>query len=335
MKLPGRAARPVRASLTLAGILTAVLTGSLLVSGCGEDGLDPRTDNPFAARALLVDTGSRTAQAAAAAQQAGDTRAAEVFGRLAEVPQAIWLTPERTPPGQVGEYVEGVVRAADDADRLPVLVVYGIPDRDCSGGYSAGGLDPSAYLAWVQEVADSASSGELAVTILEPDALASAQECPDPAQRVELVGGAVDVLAEAGVATYLDGGHSHWLAPPDMAELLIDAGIDRVRGFATNVSNHQLDEDEVAYAERLSALLDGAHYVVDRGRNGVGAAEEWCNPDGRAFGLEPGLVPGEGALDAYLWVKPPGESDGPCNGGPPAGDFWAERTLEMAARSGW
>ncbi|MQW75886.1 cellobiohydrolase [Nocardioides sp. dk4132] len=330
MKLSGRPAGPVR-SLVLAG----VLAGSLLVSGCGDEGLDPRTDNAFAARALLVDTGSRTAQAAAAAEQAGDTRGAEVFGRLAEVPQAIWLTPERTPPDQVGEYVEGIVRAGDDADRLPVLVVYGIPDRDCSGGYSAGGLDASGYLDWVQEIADAAASGELAVVVLEPDALASASECQDPDRRVELVGGAVDVLAEAGVATYLDGGHSHWLAPHDMAALLTDAGIDQVRGFATNVSNYQRDEDEIAYAERLSTLLDGAHYVLDRGRNGLGASEEWCNPGGRAFGLEPGLVSGEGGLDAYLWVKPPGESDGTCNDGPPAGDFWAEQTLEMAARTGW
>jgi len=328
VKSRGRPSRPLRAVL-------AALAGVLVLAGCGDEQVDPRSDNPFAARALLVDSGSRTAQAAAAAQQAGETRRAEVFTRLAEVPQAIWLTPERTAPGQVGDYVDAVVGAADDAERLAVFVVYGIPDRDCSGGHSAGGLHASDYLPWVREIADAVPDGPPAVAVLEPDALASAQECPDPAQRVELVRGAADVLTDAGLTVYLDGGHSHWLAPRDMAALLTDAGVGRVRGFATNVSNHQSDDDEVAYAERLSALLGGAHYVIDRGRNGAGASEEWCNPEGRAFGLEPGLVPGDGGLDAYLWVKPPGESDGACNGGPPAGDFWAGRTLEMASRSGW
>ncbi|NPC95707.1 glycoside hydrolase family 6 protein [Nocardioides sp. zg-DK7169] len=334
MRLRGRSSRPLRTTGP-ARLLTCVLAGVLLLAGCGGDQVDPREDNPFAARALLVDTGSRTAQAAAAAEEAGATRRAEVFRRLAEVPQGIWLTPERTPPGRVGEYVEGVVRAAEDADRLPVLVVYGIPDRDCTGGHSAGGLDASGYLPWVQEIADAAETGEVAVAVLEPDALASARDCPDPDQRVGLVRGAVEVLAEAGVSTYLDGGHSRWLAPREMADLLTDAGIEQARGFATNVSNYQPDDDELAYAERVSALVGGAHYVIDRGRNGAGAGEEWCNPQGRSLGLEPGLVPGDGGLDAYLWVKPPGESDGTCNAGPPAGDFWPERTLEMADRSGW
>jgi endoglucanase len=41
----------------------------------------------------------------------------------------------------------------------------------------------------------------------------------------------------------------------------------------------------------------------------------------------------EGYLDAYLWVKVPGESDGPCNGGPPAGSWWQEYALEIASNA--
>ena len=110
-----------------------------------------------------------------------------------------------------------------------------------------------------------------------------------------------------------------------------------VRGFATNVSNFQTDQDEQTYAEELSGLLGGAHYVIDSGRNGVGASDDWCNPPGRAFGTEP-VVAGDNDpehQDAYLWVKPPGESDGECGGGPPAGEFWPERAREMANTSGW
>lgn len=34
-------------------------------------------------------------------------------------------------------------------------------------------------------------------------------------------------------------------------------------------------------------------------------------------------------IDAFLWVKPPGESDGTCNGGPPAGKFWLDYALGL------
>jgi endoglucanase len=35
-------------------------------------------------------------------------------------------------------------------------------------------------------------------------------------------------------------------------------------------------------------------------------------------------------IDAYLWLKKPAESDGKCNGGPKAGDFFQARALELA-----
>jgi endoglucanase len=111
--------------------------------------------------------------------------------------------------------------------------------------------------------------------------------------------------------------------------------VESVRGFATNVANYQTDDDERDYAGRLSRLLGGAHFVVDSGRNGNGSTSSWCNPAGRAYGTEPGYVDDGTALDAFVWVKPPGESDGECGGGPPAGEFWPERALRMAETSGW
>jgi endoglucanase len=40
------------------------------------------------------------------------------------------------------------------------------------------------------------------------------------------------------------------------------------------------------------------------------------------------------AVDALLWAKPPGESDGACNGGPPAGRWWAEQAIELVENAG-
>lgn len=42
---------------------------------------------------------------------------------------------------------------------------------------------------------------------------------------------------------------------------------------------------------------------------------------------------GEPALDAYLWIKRPGESDGECRGGPAAGQWWPEYALGPARNS--
>ena len=38
-------------------------------------------------------------------------------------------------------------------------------------------------------------------------------------------------------------------------------------------------------------------------------------------------------MDAYLWIKNPWASDGPCNGGPPAGQVWVQYTLSLAQAS--
>jgi endoglucanase len=35
-----------------------------------------------------------------------------------------------------------------------------------------------------------------------------------------------------------------------------------------------------------------------------------------------------------LWVKRPGESDGSCNGGPAAGQWWRDKALELAGNAG-
>ncbi len=49
----------------------------------------------------------------------------------------------------------------------------------------------------------------------------------------------------------------------------------------------------------------------------------WCNPPARGLGLHPTAGTGVPLLDAYLWVKRPGQSDGTCDaqGGARAWDY--------------
>jgi endoglucanase len=282
------------------------------------------TDHVFDGRALYVDPNSSAAIAAETSASAAERAAAN---EIAAQPTGIWLTPERDPAGEVASKVRSIVIASKSA--VPVFVVYGITDRDC-GGQSAGGLEPDAYLEWVDEVAG-AIGQRTAVVVLEPDALALAPECGDVEGRTELVREAFAHLEPTGAIVYLDGGHSSWLPVDEMAELLRAAGIDRARGFATNVSNTRATDAEFAYAEDVSAAVGGAHAVIDTSRNGNGppADAEWCNPSGRILGDVPAVVD-DPVVDALLWIKPPGESDGRCNGGPAAGDWWPERAIELA-----
>jgi len=320
---PGRGTRPPVALIVALGLTIAIVATVAA--------LTPRPHgNPFAGRVLYVDPDSSAARAATTGRTEAERHAGAV---IAEQPTATWLTPEAHPTASVTAAVERIVADAASADTLPVFVVYGITDRDC-GGQSAGGLPASAYLDWLTALADGLGDGT-SVVVLEPDSLALAPDCGDPEARVRLIAAAISRLEGTRAAVYLDGGHSAWRPVEEMAELLADAGVDRVRGFATNVANTQHTADELDYARRLSAALGGANAIIDTSRNGAGPADAgaWCNPPDRALG-EPPRDADDPAVDALLWVKPPGESDGACNGGPPAGRWWAGQAIELVENAG-
>lgn len=324
-----------RVGLALA--IIALLTPILAV--CGFVGVlavipgSPASTEAFVAPNLYVDPDSKAKRAAASARTDGRDVDAEVFEAIAQQPTGIWLVPERNPIGQVGPYVRQVTRDARLLEQTVVFVIYGVPDRDC-GNQSAGGLTESEYGVWIREIADAVTASS-SVIILEPDSLALADECGNVDRRLQQIGSAVQTLSTTGTSIYLDGGHSFWHPPTHMADLLNRAGVGKVRGFATNVSNYNNTSREVAYAEELSNLTGGAHYVIDVGRNGNGSNGEWCNPSGRALGTPPRILDSSTRHDANLWIKNPGESDGTCNGGPSAGEWWPEGAHELWRNAGW
>ena len=119
-----------------------------------------------------------------------------------------------------------------------------------------------------------------------------------------------------------------------MAARLKRAGIDRADGFSLNVSNFLGTDANITYGEAVSARVSGKHFLIDTSRNGMGGPTDgqWCNPPGQALGQVPTTRTGHRLVDAYLWIKYPGESDGPCNGGPAAGTWWPEYALGLAQR---
>ena len=179
---------------------------------------------------------------------------------------------------------------------------------------------------------------------MEPDAVAHIVEgCGGREnERYSLLADAVSTLKSSpGTFVYLDAGHPAWVSDVrKLADALRRAGIGRADGFSLNVSNFIRTPDNIDYGVRLSDALGGRRFVVDTSRNGAGpvagAAEvnggpSWCNPPGRALGTAPTAGAGHPRVDALLWIKRPGESDGACRPGEPAaGQWWPEYALDLA-----
>jgi len=289
--------------------------------------------SPFATRPLFSDPWSPAAADAGALRAEGRCDDAALVERIAQTPRSLWLA-DWTGDDPGPEAAQYVARA-HAAGAVPVLVAYRLPDRDCGGASAGGAASEAAYRAWVEALA-TALEGPAAV-VVEPDALAwldCVRDDPERSSRtLRLVRHAAEVLgARPGVGVYLDAGHSGWNEADVVARRLVDAGVALGDGFALNVSNFRATADELAYGHRISSLTGGARFVVDTSRNGRGPTQDaaWCNPPGRGLGRTPTLATGDPLADAFLWVKVPGESDGPCNGGPPAGTWWREGALALA-----
>ncbi|MFC8516742.1 glycoside hydrolase family 6 protein [Streptomyces sp. NPDC057257] len=323
---------------------TAVLGAALLIAGCssGGDGdkdagakitQQPRSSDPF-----WVNPDGNAARQVAAYAKSGKDSEAEQIRKIAEQPTGEWVGPEN--PQQEAQ---GFTEAADKAGRTALLVLYNIPHRDC-GQYSQGGAaDGDAYRKWIDGVAG--GIGDRSATIvLEPDAVLHLVDGCTPEEfheeRYDLLKGAITKLKSLkNTKVYLDAGNAGWGHPDQIFQPLQWAGIDQADGFAVNVSNFYSTEDSIAYGKELSAKVGGKHFVIDTSRNGngpytAGAEDErWCNPPGRALGETPTTKTADPLVDAYLWVKRPGESDGTCKGGPKAGQWWASYALALAKAS--
>ncbi|RQX05061.1 glycoside hydrolase family 6 protein [Micromonospora globispora] len=303
-------------------LLAGALAGVLLVTlgGCGsDDEAYAPLRHPFRGATLLLDADSPAAQW----QRRHD---AAWLDPITRTPQARWLTG----PEDLTEVADGLADARREGG-LPVLVVYDIPNLDCAGG---GARDGRAYARFIDQVVEALGDSRAAV-ILEPDAVAA--ECFDD-ERADLLADAVRLLADAGQYVYLDAGHSRWRGPEETAERLRRAGVARAEGFSVNVSNRQSTADSHRWGLAVSGLVGGREMVIDTSRNGLPAPpdDQWCNATPQALGVPPTTDPGLERVAALLWIKSPGESDGPCGRGEPdAGVFSPAQARALIADAPW
>ncbi len=287
-----------------------------------------KAKDPRRTRGLFVD------RLMPAAKQGGVYRT-----RIGTKSQAFWVIPEAYPTGQVRSKVRAYTKRALAAKKTPVITVYGIPGRDC-GSHSSGNPITTAaqYRKWIAQIS-LALRKQRAIVILEPDALplfsSPVTTCATkPAGWQAMLRYASKTLTRSGAWVYLDAGHSNWTPYDTRAAALKSAGIAYARGFSTNVSNFRSTTAEKKYAavllKGLSRLkVRGKHYVIDTSRNGAKPSADGndvINPRWARVGKAPRLV-FRGAFDGTLWVKHPGESDGPVNDGPSSGR-WCDRLAD-------
>ena len=261
--------------------------------------------------------------------------------------------------------IENVPRWLDDAAAqskekgkpvVPVIVVYDLPNRDCSAKASAGELDVAqgGEARYRKEFIDPIAAefakrpDQRIVVVLEPDSLPNVvtnlavEKCAKSALIYKhSIAYAIAKLSLPNVYIYVDAAHAGWLGwlnnrdgfAKVMKEVLdMAGGQSRIRGFATNTSNYNaLDGEwgkklevttptpnEYSYVKALAEALaeqgiKNMAYIIDTGRGGVQETRtkwgNWCNIAKAGLGERPKVAP-RPLIDAYFWIKPPGESDG-------------------------
>lgn len=299
-------------------------------------------------RSFYNDPTRTVAQQATQLQDNGDSETARLLRIIADQPGTSWLTGPTDSDPQAERDITLVARTSAEAaaqGKVAVYQLYAIPRRDACAAYSKGGFTTGeAYLNWVDRII-AALAGEAIISV-EADAIAQTVmgSCLDQAQtdeRYALLKTTIEKLNASPyvLAAYLDAGHSEWItSPAQLVAPLKASGIDMARGIAVNVSNFVPTTDTVSWVEELVALLGGdKKAIIDTSRNGRGSPPasvtgdaRWCNPAGRGIGQKPTTTSLQPVIDALVWIKNVGESDGNCNGNPDAGVFSVELARELA-----
>ncbi|KAF8752867.1 Glycosyl hydrolases family 6 [Rhizoctonia solani] len=332
-------------------------TAATFIAGVSSTPLAPRqTDvNPFAGKTFYKSPHFRASVEAEITRLNADgkTELAAKAAKVAEVPVFIWIS-DTAAVSTISGYLKdaAAIQKSTGKKQIVQLVVYNLPDRDCSAKASDGefhldNAGEARYEAYIKAVASQLQRyPEVSVAVsLEPDSIGnlvtnlSVPKCGNaaPAHK-RLLGLAISLLQLPNVSLYLDGAHAGWLGWPDnlaptasvLAEILNNAKArnpkSTVRGLVTNVSNYnglgnqeQQGRDELKYINDLAPLLTAAgypaHFLVVRPRSiwkPGGGPRRWrlVQLQVRWFRTSPSATTPSSLIDAIVWVKPGGESDG-------------------------
>ncbi|KAJ4302556.1 hypothetical protein N0V88_002706 [Collariella sp. IMI 366227] len=269
------------------------------------------------------------AEVEAAAKNISDPTLAAAAAKVADVGSFLWLDSI----ANIGKLEPAL--ADVPCENVLGLVIYDLPGRDCAAKASNGELKvgeieryKTEYIDPIVSILKSHPNTAFAL-IIEPDS------SPISADGYRAgMAYALEQLNLPNVVMYLDAGHGGWLGWNDNlkpgAEELAGAWKaagepEQVRGdltpgeFSSDPdAQYNACQNEKTYVSTFGGYLASAgmpnHAIVDTGRNAVqGMRQEWgnwCNINGAGFGVRPTAETGLELADAFVWVKPGGESDG-------------------------
>jgi len=290
-------------------IYGVVVGGAFAVSGCGSAGSEGADDGQVVSADSALASGCKldketrffvpppdpaAVKQIASLLRARDLKNAARLTAMVTTPQAVWFTGGT--PAEVEKAVKKTMAAAALEKRVPVLVAYNVPFRDCAQYSSGGAVDTAAYEAWIDGFAKGIGKGQ-AVVILEPDSLGiipynttiygTAEDCKpvvpagsttpapgaSPEERYAQLQYAAKSLAAQALNTsvYLDGTHAAWLGVGEAAYRIHKAGTDPVsgaslaKGFYVNASNFQTTEQSIQFSTWVSMCTAFATNPDDNG----------------------------------------------------------------------
>ncbi|CAE6402966.1 unnamed protein product [Rhizoctonia solani] len=318
--------------LSLVAALIASVSAVPLVSRATDD------SNPFAGKTFYGNPYYRSVveNEVARLKAEGKTDLATKAAKVARVPVFSWIY-DTSSVSDITGYLKdaAAIQKKTGKKQIVQLVIYNLPDRDCSSKASAGLLSLT-----------SSATGETPYQKLLQSAKAQIEKYPDVAVALILEPDSIgDLVASNDVFKCKNSAQAHKrllslaiatlqlpnsLAPTAalLAEILKDARTYNanatVRGLATNVSNYNglgnqkaAGKDELKYINDLAPYLKKVgfptNFIVDQGRSGNQNASRgddgWCNFKYAGFGLRPAVTT-HPFIDSVVWVKPGGESDG-------------------------
>ncbi|KAK4459818.1 endo-beta-1,4-glucanase [Cladorrhinum samala] len=376
----------MRADFLLAALATGAMAAAVPTNGKPNPPKDVDTSNPFVGKSFFVNpewTGKLTQTYNAFLKKFDFKNALRVL-QVKQLSTFVWIS-RLSELSRIDDAIAEARRVQKRTGKKQIvgLVLYNLPDRDCSAGESAGefsskenGLNryKEEFVKPYAEKLAKAKDLTFAV-VLEPDSLGNLVTN----LGIPLCAGAADIYRE-GVAhaisslqfdhvnLYIDAAHGGWLgwndnlplAAKEFATVLKIASSDgkpkKIRGFATNVSNYNpfnakvrenytewsTSWDESHYATSLAPHLEAeglpAHFIVDQGRVHLPGARkewgEWCNVAPAGFGPAPTTNVNNTVVDALVWIKPGGESDGECGyAGAPKAGAWFDEYVQLLVQN--
>lgn len=253
-----------------------------------------------------------------------------LLGKIALTPKVMWIGPKIT-PAQIGSQISDYIRDSQkgDPNKRIQLALFGLfPRGEDARQIPLTDAEVNNYRAWIDAAANALGQTK-ALIVLEPD-LAVNFKGANPPLKMQLARYAAQRLSQnPNAAIYLDGSDGDWLTVPEATSMLIQAGVQYVRGFALGATHYADVGQNLAFGEQVSAMLAGCgypgkHYVVDT--SDTGAPFTWkqyyaahprgvfdnaevCTSRGQTrcitLGQQPTTATGAAHADALLWFGRP------------------------------